>query len=265
MNEKTDEYDKHPNEVVKNEELTYNNNAAGFSVMMRRSRVHHTSTLNGAIIFNWMPPQMIFILMTLSIIYLLNYLLLWQSKTSILECNRLDENQCCCATKSPATVNSTMTVIQKPNERIALNQTQLEQLQMEQQQYINGHKINLYDCNGGDQLSNIKCMRNYVINMKNDKKTNAFDNIFNEQINDNDNVNRINTHQTILNDNCNKLSISDFNFKHFTYDNNFNINLVNNSLKHIYKARNNFNDIGGEKESLSKLNCLEYITRNCQR
>lgn len=66
----TDEYDKHPNEVVKNEELTYNNNG-GFSLkrINRRSEVNSTSFL-----FSWMPQQLSFIVLTLSLVFFLNYL-----------------------------------------------------------------------------------------------------------------------------------------------------------------------------------------------
>ncbi|XP_031640107.1 hybrid signal transduction histidine kinase E [Contarinia nasturtii] len=72
---KTSEYDKHPNEVVKNEELTYNNNA-GSSLMRanRRSADNYTSFL-----FSWMPQQLSFIVLTLSLVFFLNYTFVIQS------------------------------------------------------------------------------------------------------------------------------------------------------------------------------------------
>lgn len=72
----TDEYDKHPNEVVKNEELTYNNNG-GISLMG-----NHRQTINRSkiFLFNLMPEQLSFIALTLAIVFILNYLLIVQSK-----------------------------------------------------------------------------------------------------------------------------------------------------------------------------------------
>lgn len=71
----SDEYDKHPNEVVKNEELTYNNNG-GFSLMRTNRRHADDST---TFLFSWMPPQLSFIVLTLSLVFFLNYLFVIQS------------------------------------------------------------------------------------------------------------------------------------------------------------------------------------------
>lgn len=70
-----DEYDKHPNEVVKNEELTYNNNG-GFSLMRTNRRSTDEST---SFLFSWMPQQLSFIALTLSLVFFLNYLFVIQS------------------------------------------------------------------------------------------------------------------------------------------------------------------------------------------
>ncbi|XP_055311422.1 beclin-1-like protein A isoform X2 [Sitodiplosis mosellana] len=72
---KTNEYDKHPNEVVKNEELTYNNNG-GFSLMRTNRRSVDNST---SFLFSWMPQQLSFIVLTLSLVFFLNYLFVIQS------------------------------------------------------------------------------------------------------------------------------------------------------------------------------------------
>lgn len=72
----TDEYDKHPNEVVKNEELTYNNNG-GFSLMGTKRR--QTISYPPSFLFNWMPQQLSYIVLAMSIVFFLNYLSMIQS------------------------------------------------------------------------------------------------------------------------------------------------------------------------------------------
>lgn len=71
----SDEYDKHPNEVVKNEELTYNNNG-GFSLMRSKRRSADKFT---TFLFNWMPQQLSFIVLTLSLVLFINYMFVIQS------------------------------------------------------------------------------------------------------------------------------------------------------------------------------------------
>lgn len=62
--------------MVKNEELTYNKNA-GFSLMGTKRR--HTISNSTLFLFNWMPQQLSFIVLTLSLVFLLNYLSIIQS------------------------------------------------------------------------------------------------------------------------------------------------------------------------------------------
>lgn len=70
----SDEYDKHPNEVVKNEELTYNSNA-GFSSLRPTFRLTIAS--------GWMPQQLFFVLFTVALVIIINYILATQTLTMV--------------------------------------------------------------------------------------------------------------------------------------------------------------------------------------
>lgn len=235
--------------MVKNEELTYNNNG-GISLMGPRAR--HTDQTHTSFLFSWMPPQLIFILITLSIVFLINYLTILQTKLTIVD----TDNTLRAATAAAATVTFIKREIDV-NER------------------SNGHTtLSDYPSKtSGSQLSNGNFnykYDNYDVNLSDNNKTNQFDKIFNQtdagdgDKNENATVNRPNniTNYNKLINNKHLLHNINNKFNSDNINNNFRINQIDkNSIRKNKTIINNDN-------TNNKLHCCQYNSNdvnNCQR
>lgn len=210
---RSDEYDKHPNEVVKNEELTYNNNA-GHSLMGSRARFSRLTY--ASFLFSWMPQQLLFILLALCIVFLINYLSIFESnRMSIFEVHHTDAMQATIATT--ATITATVTFIDKRNTEngltTAISNNERKRLISRSASSNFDYYLNRYD--------------NYDITQSDFDKTNETDQNFIVHKNSEKNVNTI----SLITENNSDNNINKIYFSSTTdnTNNNFNkINLVNN-------------------------------------